>query len=121
MSLNIIAILVSLAMMLTGVGGEGQPAEAARTLVLHNVRITVNDETVDLAPELRLGASTDGQKAVYDLGVDLNGETLFPIQLGAADEGITALFGKSEVWGRVTCFRARVMLQEAMKEEEDDE
>lgn len=34
---------------------------------------------------------------------------------------IAALFGKSEVWGRVTCFRARVMLQEAMKGEEDDE
>ena len=113
MSLNIIAILVSLAMMLTGVGGEGQPAEAARTLVLHNVRITVNDETVDLAPELRLGTSTDGQKAVFDLGVDLNGETLFPIQLGAADGGITALFGKSDVAVNVTANALNALSEQA--------
>ena len=29
MSLNILAILLSFAMMLTGAGGEGQPAQAA--------------------------------------------------------------------------------------------
>ena len=34
---------------------------------------------------------------------------------------IAALFGKSEVWGRVTCYRAKLMLQEAMEEEEENE
>jgi len=97
MTMSILAVLISFAMMLTGVGADGQPAEAARSLVLHNVEITYNDETVALAPELRLGASTDGQKAVYDLGVDVNGQTLFPIQLGVDETGITALFENGDV------------------------
>lgn len=91
MTMNILAVLISLAMMLTGVGGEGMPAEAARTLVVSNVSLTYNGETVNLAPSLRLGAATDGEKAVYDIGVDLNGETLFPIQLGADESGLTLL------------------------------
>ena len=97
MSLNILAMLISLAMMLTGVGGEGQPADGARSLVLHDVCITYNDENLTLNPALRLGVATDGEKAVYDLGVDLNGETLFPMQLGVAEDGLTLLFEKSDV------------------------
>lgn len=30
---------------------------------------------------------------------------------------IAALYGKSESWARVTCFRARKMIQEAMNDE----
>jgi len=95
--MNLIAILVSLAMMLTGVGGEGQPAEAARSLVLSNVAVTYNGETVRLDPQARLGISSDGEKAVVDFAVDLNGATLLPIQLGVGEGGITALFGQSDV------------------------
>ena len=102
MSVNLIAILVSLAMMLTGAGGAGQPAETSKTLLIHNAVVTYNDQTVNLAPALRLSASTDGEKAVYALGVDLNGETLLPIQLGADENGITALFEKTGVSARVT-------------------
>ncbi len=40
-------------------------------------------------------------------------------ELGYAQ--IASLFGRTEVWGRVTYHRARVMLQEAMKEEEENE
>lgn len=102
MTMNFLAILLSLAMMLTGVGGEGQPAEASKTLVLHDFVLTYGDETVALNPSLRLGASTDGQKAVFDLGVDVNGDTLFPIQLGVDDSGITALFEKNDVAVKVS-------------------
>lgn len=98
MTMNILAILISFAMMLSGVGGEGQPAEASRTLMIHNVNLTFNDQSVDLEPSLRLGAYSDGKKAVFDVGVQTDEETLFPIQLGVSEEGgITALFEKSDV------------------------
>ena len=102
MTMSILAILISFAMMLTGAGGEGQPAEASRTLLLHDINFTYNGETVELAPSLRLGASTDGQKAVFDAGVELNGGTLFPVQLGVDDSGITALFKASNVAAKVS-------------------
>ena len=48
MVMNVIAVLLSLAMTLTGVGGEGQPAEAARNLVLHNITVSYNGEALRL-------------------------------------------------------------------------
>ena len=100
-------------MMLTGVGGEGQPAEASKTLVLHDFVLTYGDETVALNPSLRLGASTDGQKAVFDLGVDVNGDTLFPIQLGVDDSGITALFEKNDVAVKVSAEALNALTEQA--------
>lgn len=113
MTMNFLAILLSLAMMLTGVGGEGQPAEASKTLVLHDFVLTYGDETVALNPSLRLGASTDGQKAVFDLGVDVNGDTLFPIQLGVDDSGITALFEKNDVAVKVSAEALNALTEQA--------
>ena len=54
MSMNLIAILVSLAMMLTGAGGAVQPeatlpaGETARTLTLSNVNVTWNGEAITI-------------------------------------------------------------------------
>lgn len=115
MSMNVIAILLSLAMMLTGVGGEGQPAEAARNLVLRNVTFTYNGETVRLGPQAHVGVSTDGSKAVYDFGVDLNDEKLLPVQLGVSDAGITAYFGGSDAG-----FTATAELLEQVRPELED-
>ena len=95
MSLNLIAMLVSLAMMLTGAGVEGQPAEAARVATLRNLVVTYNGETLRLAPEAHVGVSTDGERALFDFGVDLAGDALLPIQVGVDDSGITALFAES--------------------------
>ena len=100
MSINLIAMLVSLAMMLTGAGGAAQPealpvAETARTLTVSNVVVNWNGETLNLAPKGRVGVSTDGVKAVYDFGVDLNGKTLLPVQVTADEAGVTALTVKN--------------------------
>ena len=114
MTLNILAIIISLAMMLTGAGAEGQPAEAARTLTLHDLSITYNDDTVNVAPALRLGAYTDGEKAVFDFGLDVDGDTLFPIQLGASEaDGITALFVKSGIAARVSANALNALSEQA--------
>lgn len=102
MSMSIIAMLLSLAMMLTGAGGEGMPAQSARTLVLRNAAFTYNGETVRLAPQARIGASTDGESAVFDFGVQLGDKTLLPVQIGAGEKGLTALFKESGVAVNVT-------------------
>ena len=102
MSLNLIAILVSLAMMLTGAGGGSQPAETARTLVLNNINVTYNGRSLRLGPRVHAGVSTDGQKAVYEFGIGLDDQQLMPVQLVADDSGVTALTGKNGVAVTVT-------------------
>ena len=107
MSMNLIAMLVSLAMMLTGAGGAVQPeslpvAQTARTLTLSNVNVTWNGETLQLEPQAHIGVSTDGQKAVYDFAVDLGDKKLFPVQVSAGEDGLTALSGNSGVAVKVT-------------------
>ena len=102
MTMNLIAMLLSLAMLLTGAGVEGQPAEASRQAVLHNISITCNGETVRPTYQAHMGASTDGQKAVFDFGVDLGDDKLLPIQLGVDEAGVTALFGGSDLAVNVT-------------------
>lgn len=94
---SLIAMLLSLAMMLTGAGGEAMPAQSARTLTLRNVVVTYNGETQRLTPEAHIGAMTDGESAVFDFGVDVDGQTLLPIQIGVGEKGVTALFGQSGV------------------------
>ena len=102
MSVNLIAILLSLAMMITGAGSEGRKAEEARSLLLHNVTVTYNGETVRLAPQAHLGVSAREGSAVYAFGIDLEDQTLLPVQIGVNDEGITALFAGSDVAVKVT-------------------
>ena len=108
MSMNLIAILVSLAMMLTGAGGIAQPeaalptGETARTLTLSNVNVTWNGETLQLDPQARFGVSTDGKKALYDFAVELGDKTLLPMQLSAGEKGVTVLSGNSGVAVTVT-------------------
>ena len=114
--MSIIAILISLAMMLTGASVDGQPQEAFRTLVLHDISITYNDQNVTLAPSLVLGASTDGEKAVFDLGVLTEDDTLFPMQIGVNDEGVTALLQNGDVAVRVSA-DALYALTESLSEQ----
>ncbi|MBQ6325609.1 MAG: hypothetical protein IJI26_06045 [Clostridia bacterium] len=108
MSMNLIAILVSLAMMLTGAGGIAQPeaalptGETARTLTLNNVNVTWNGETLQLDPQVRFGVSTDGKKALYDFAVELGDKVLLPMQLSADEKGLTVLSGNSGVAVTVT-------------------
>ena len=93
--MSIISVVVSLAMMLTGAGAAGATAEVSRTLTISDVALSYNGETLALDPTVRMGVSTDGEKALFDFGVDANGEALFPMQLLANADGITALFANS--------------------------
>ena len=103
MSMNLIAILVSLTMMLTGAGGIDKPEAAlptvgtARTLRLSNVNVSWNGETLHLDPQVRFGVSTDGKKALYDFAVELGDKTLLPMQLSAGEKGVKVLSGNSGI------------------------
>lgn len=111
MTMNLIAILVSLAMMLTGAGGEGQPAEASRTLLLRDISVAINGRQVDFEPVLRVGASTDGEKALFDFGIDSEGGALLPIQVGVDPQGVTALFEKSDTAVTVTAHALEALME----------
>jgi hypothetical protein len=121
MSMNLIAMLVSLAMMLTGVGGIDQPeaappaGETARTLTLSNVNVTWNGETLHLDPQVRFGVSTDGRKALYDFAVELGDKVLLPMQLSAGEKGVTVLSGNS---GIAVNFTAEALVSLAAQMEE---
>ena len=90
--MNLLAILVSMAMMLTGAGMPGETvaleAPVARTLTISNIAITCNDETVNLTPTASFGVMTDGKQAVYDFFVESDGEKLLPFQLVADESGL---------------------------------
>ncbi len=101
MTMNILAILLSLAMMLTG-AGEGQTAEASRTLVLHDVSLTYNDQSVTLTPELILSAMTYDDKAVFEACLKTESDVLFPVQLGISQDGLTALLEGEDVAVKVS-------------------
>ena len=94
---SLIAMLLSFAMMLTGAASEGMPAQSARTLTLRNVVVTLNGDTQRLTPEAHIGVMSDGENAVFDFGVDADGQALLPIQLGVGEKGLTALFVESGV------------------------
>ncbi len=101
MTMNILAILLSLAMMLSG-AGEGQTAEASRTLVLHDVSLTYNDQSVALTPELILSAMTYDDKGVLEACLKTEDDVLFPIQLGISQDGLTVLLENEDVAARVS-------------------
>lgn len=113
MSMNILAILISLAMMLTGAGGEGQPAEASRMMMIHNVNLTYNDQSVTLDPALWMGAYANGEKALFDLSVQMDNDSLFPMQVSVDDSGITALFENSDVAVKVSADALNALSEQA--------
>ena len=97
MSINIIAILVSLAMMLTGASPAAMPAEASRTLRVSDIVVSFGDEEIALDPELVIGAYTDGAQALFSLGLEAGDYTLFPTQLSADEERVALAIGGQAV------------------------
>lgn len=88
--INLLAVLLSMAMMLTGASADSVSPEAPAysTTAITNVVLSVNGETVALNPTAHFGVMTDGEKAVYDFYIDSEGEHLLPLQLAADDTGL---------------------------------
>ena len=91
MSLKVLSVLISFAMMLTGTYGLEAPEAAARTLTLSNITLTVNGESVTLNPTVAAGVATESGKALFDFAVRNGDSALLPMQLAVTEEAITAM------------------------------
>ena len=116
MSINILAILVSLAVMITG--GAGVPGDVqARTLTVSNVSLTLNGETVRLNPAARVGVQTDGETALFDFAVENGGEDLLPVQASVNEEGLTLIAPKDGTAFTVTAGAFEKLIEQSLEGE----
>lgn len=121
---NLFAVILSLAMMLTGsaAGNPGEPAApVSRTLTVSNVSLDYNGESVALNPTLSLGVMTDGEKAVYDFAVDSDGRKLLPFQLVADQSGLLLLNDNSDTTLKITAEEIDRLLAEQLELDAEDE
>ena len=101
---NLLAILLSFAMMLTGATApaDGAADFTARTLTLSNFSMLYNDQEVVLNPSVSFGVMTDGAQSVFDFSINSGGERVLPFQMVADDSGIVVLNDTSDTSLRVT-------------------
>ncbi|MBR0366872.1 MAG: hypothetical protein IJH86_00580 [Clostridia bacterium] len=106
---NLLAILVSLAMLFTGATAPvAEPA--SRTLQLSNLVVRHNDEEVALTPYASLGVMTDGAKAVVDFFVGSGDDVCLPFQAQADENGILVLSDNSHVTLKIDSAHIDAML-----------
>ena len=119
--INVLALLVSLAMMLTGaVAPVAEPV--SRALTLGNLTVRINDEEVTLTPYAQVGVMTDGAKAVYDMFVG-NGEDVYlPFQLSADENGLMLLSDSSNMTIKLSREELEALMEQAdMSMSEEDQ
>ena len=87
---HLLAILISLAMLLTGASTAALPEEpVGRTVTIGNLQVTHNEDSVALSPYAVLSVATDGVRAIYDFVLNSDDDAFFPFQ--AVVEGDTLL------------------------------
>ncbi|MBR2699134.1 MAG: hypothetical protein IKE76_11135 [Clostridia bacterium] len=106
---NLLAILISLAMLLTGATAP-VAAPASRTLQLNNLTVRHNDEEVALKPYASLGVMTDGAKVVADFFVGSGDDICLPFQAQADKDGILVLSDNSSVTLKIDSANIDAML-----------
>lgn len=115
MSLNILSILLSLAMMLTGAAGLETDVPMANTLTIRNVTLDYNGEGFTLEPSLTAGVMTDNGTAVYDFSMTSGDKNLFPMQLVITEEAATLVFEKTGQAFSVSADDVNAMLSDALE------
>ena len=110
---NLLALLVSLAMILTGATAPvAEPV--SRTLTLSNLTVRVNEEEVTLNPYASVAVMTDGAKAVYDMFIGgKDGEKYLPFQLAADENGLLLLSDNSNVTVKLTREELESLMEQA--------
>ena len=84
---NLLAILVSLAMLLTGATAP-MAEPASRTLQVSGLTVRHNDEEVTLSPFVSLGTTTDGESALFDFFIGNGDDVYLPFQALADDNSL---------------------------------
>lgn len=85
----ILSLLVSLAMLLGGVNELPTAPETANQYTLRNLTLTVDDETVTLAPELRLTTALGAEEMDVGFEVQVDDATLLPLAGRLDADGIS--------------------------------
>lgn len=117
---SMLAILLSLAMMLTGATAPiAEPA--SRVLQVSDISVRHNDEEVTLTPYASLGVTTDGAKTLFDFSV-VNGEdTYLPFQVSADEDGLLMQNDNSRVTVKVSAEEIDALLSEVLSDGEGSE
>lgn len=93
---NLLAVLLSLAMMFTGAAAPvSQPV--SRTMQVSNITVRHNDEEVALSPYASLGVMTDGAQVALDFFIGIGDEVYLPFQAAADENGLLVYSGNADV------------------------
>lgn len=86
---NLLAILVSLAMLLTGGTTAATPeTPVGRVVTIGNLQVSHNEDDADLDLYATLGVTTDGAQTLYDFFIGDDDETYLPFQLSATENSL---------------------------------
>lgn len=119
MMTNLLAILVSLAMLLTGASAPlAEPA--SRTILVSDLTVQHNDEVVTLTPFASLGVMTDGSKALFDFFVGKEDQVYMPFQVVADESGIVVTNDNCNVTLKLDKEQLDAMLDGAVSVDEGD-
>ena len=114
---NLLAILLSMAMMLAG--ATGTPGEAiepvSRVYTVSNITVNTGDRSLSLNPTAAFGVKTDGTQCAFDFHIDSNGERLLPFQLVADESGLLLLSDSSNTTLRLTAEQIEQSMGQAMQ------
>ena len=86
---NLLAILMSLALVLTGAATSALPEEpVGRVMTIGNLEVSHNNDDAYLDLYATLGVTTDGTQTLYDFSIGDNTETYLPFQLAVTENSL---------------------------------
>lgn len=117
---SMLAILLSLAMMLTGAAAPiTEPA--SRVLQVSDISVRHNDEEVALSPYASLGVTTDGSKTLFDFFIANGDDIYLPFQVSADENGVLMQNDNSHTTVKVSAEEIDALLSEAVSDVENEE
>lgn len=120
MMTNLLAILVSLAMMLTGASAPlAQPV--SRTAMISDITVQHNDEEVTLSPYASIGVMTDGAKVLFDFFIGSDEKVFMPFQAVADESGIIVNNDNANVTLKLDKEKLETLLSDSISMSEEDE
>ena len=123
MMTNLLSILVSLAMLVTGVSATALPDEAVgRVVTLGNLEARYDEEEAAATPYASMAVSTDGKTAVYDFYIGNDDDTLLPFRAVVSADQLLVRCDAARQTLRLTAEDLEaLMAQSGMTSEADDD
>ncbi|MBQ8972267.1 MAG: hypothetical protein IJ074_04230 [Clostridia bacterium] len=93
----LISLILCFVMVFTGgalAESAGEPNAAA--VIVSNISVVIDDQVYPLDPALRLGFQQEGDGALIDFALPLDGEDLFPVQARISEDGAAVVLGHSD-------------------------